>query len=598
MDKKITKNILTISFITIFISLIPAASLLAQQYDTTKWNTLKNYQTPEWFRDAKFGIYLHWGVYSVPAFGNEWYGYEMYDKLEQSPSYALKTVYPHHLATYGDPAVFGYKDLIPLFKAENFNADTLMSYVANSGAKYFAHLTSHHDAFLMYHSRFSKWNCVNMGPKKDVGLLFQAAAKKRGLHFGISNHLAENNWFFQFNWHNNFDANKDPELVDLYNDSTNSVDLTNTEPSDRWVRRWLEISEEMIDYFKPDYVYYDRGWSMHPKWTPYRKILAAYQYNKAIEWGKGVYGAPGVALLYKDSGLLTGSAILDHENGIPSSIQVLPFQSDESISNNGWCYVAGNTYKSAAYLVNRLVDIVSKNGNMMLSIDPKADGTLPDTTRKRLIELGNWMQVNGEAIYATRPAETFGMEGANQIRFTRNKDSNVIYIFSSGWPGDNAVLNLTPYNSERLSITKISKITLLGAEDHPLKWSQNEIALSITMPSEIPVKTSPYCYVFKMYLDKAMSLPCRPSNLTAVSSAKGIALSWVNNSSQAKSFIIERKNKDKGNFKQLAVIGHGVTSFVDTGASTKEIYIYRIRSYNTKGNSGYSEEVIAGEEKL
>jgi len=472
----------------------------SQQYDTIQWTTLKEYRTPEWFQDAKFGIYPHWGVYSVPEFGNEWYGYEMYDKFSQTPYYALKTVYPHHLKTFGDPGTFGYKDLIPFFKAENFNADTLMTYVANAGAKYFAHMTSHHDAFLMYGSRLSRWNCVDMGPKKDVGLMLQAAALKKGLRFGISNHLAENNWFFQFNWHNNFDAARDTTLWDLYNDYNTSIDLNNTAPSDRWCKRWTAISEEMIDYFKPDYVYYDRGWSMHPKWTPYRKTLAAYQYNKAIGWGRGVYGNPGVALLYKDTGIVVGGAILDHENAVPTGIQALPFQSDESISGS-WGYIANDTYKSASYLINHLVDIVSKNGNMMLSINPKADGTLPELTKKRLSELGCWLKINGEAIYASRPAETFGENGVNTIRFTRNKQKTAIYIFSSNWPGNGAQLNISSYKTLKILKSQISKITLLGNDNKALKWSLTESGFYVTMPSTKPSNCN-YCYVFKVMLDK------------------------------------------------------------------------------------------------
>jgi len=483
--------------LVVFVSMfLFAANSFAQQYDTIQWKTLKDYRTPEWFQDAKFGIYPHWGVYSVPEFGNEWYGYQMYDKLSQSPGYVPKTMNPHHVATYGDPGTFGYKDLIPLFKAEHFNADTMMTQIANAGAKYFAHLTSHHDAFLMYNSKLTRWNCVNMGPKKDVGLMFQTAAKKLGLRFGISNHLAENDWFFQFNWHNNFDAAKDTTLSDLYNDYNPSIDLTNTAPSDRWCKRWVAMSEEMIDYFKPDYVYYDRGWSMHPKWTTYRKTLAAYQYNKAIEWGRGVYGAPGVALLYKDEGLVAGGAILDHENSIPSDIQALPFQCDQSISRNSWGYVANDKYWSSSYLINRLVDIVSKNGNMMLSINPKSDGTLPDSTLNRLSEIGKWIKINGEAIYATRPAKTYGENGA-QIRFTRNKENTVIYIFSTNWPGENALLNIAAYNSIKLESAKILKITMLGNSAKPLKWSQNATALTITMPSTKPLACN-YCYVFKV----------------------------------------------------------------------------------------------------
>jgi alpha-L-fucosidase len=248
--------------------------------------------------------------------------------------------------------------------------------------------------------------------------------------------------------------------------------------------------------------------------------MAAYQYNKAIEWGRGVYGNPNVALLYKDTGIVAGGAILDHENGIPAGIQSMPFQCDQSISRNSWGYVENEQYWSTSYLVNRLVDIVSKNGNMMLSINPKADGTLPDSTTIRLKELGSWMGINSEAIYATRPAETFGINGENQIRFTRNKDNTVIYIFSTNWPGNNSRLILTPLRLGKLNSAKISKITLLGNGETALKWSQNTTALSIIMPSVAP-SACKYCYVFKVYLDNELALPARPSNLTKLSVAKG-----------------------------------------------------------------------------
>jgi alpha-L-fucosidase len=566
-----------------------AAAAFSQVYDTVGWNTLKNYQTPEWYQDAKFGIYAHWGVYAVPAYGNEWYGYAMYDKSSEEVYYAPK-VYQHHLSTFGDPGTFGYKDFIPMFKAEKFNADTLLTYVANAGAKYYAHLTSHHDAFMMYGSTISRWNCVNMGPKKDVGLQVLAAIKKKGLRVGISNHLAENDWFFQFNWHNNFDAVKDTSLWDIYNDPNVSIDLNNTAPSDRWCNRWMALSKEMIDIFKPDYIYYDRGWSMHPKWTPYRKMLAVYQYNQAIAWGRGVYGAPGVALLYKDEGIVAGGAVLDHEASIPNSIQALPFQTDASVSNS-WGYIENDGYKSASELVNLLVDIVSKNGNLMLSINPKADGTLPDLTKQRLIEIGNWMAINGEAIYATRPAATYGIDGANQIRFTRNKDTTAIYIFSANWPGNGAVLNLPPYNSGNLNSAKISKITLLGGNGAPLTWSQNATALSITMPAIKPTACN-YCYVFKIYLDKGLTLPAAPSNLTAayMSTGPGISLKWVNNSTSATGFRIERKTGSTGAYSQIAVTTDTIASYTDSTISAGVVYYYRACAYNTYGNSKYSNE--------
>lgn len=573
---------------TIFLFAFSNSMVFAQQYDTTGWTTLSNYQTPQWYQDAKFGIYAHWGVYSYIAHGNEWYGYGMYDKLSQGASYAPK-MYSYHLATYGDPGTFGYKDFIPRFTALNFNADTLMTLYAKAGARYYAHLTSHHEAFMMYGSKISRWNCVDMGPKKDVGKLIQAAAKKKGLRFGISNHLAENDWFFQWNHHNNFDA-KDTSLWDIYNDYNTSTDLGNTAPSVRWGNRWMALSKEMIDYFQPDYVYYDRGWSMHPAWRPYRKMLAVYQYNKAIEWGKGVYGAPGVVLLYKDTGIVAGGAVLDEEFAVPATIQARSFQCELSVSNQ-WGYVENDTYRTTAYIINYMVNAVSKNGNFCMSVNPKADGTLPDSTKKRLTEIGNWMTVNGEGIYASRPAATFGTDGTNPIRFTRNKDTTVIYIFSQNWPGNSAVLSLPAYSSANLNSSKISKIVLLGSTGAALTWSQNATALSITMPSAKPAACN-YCYVFKLYLDNAMTLPAAPSDLTAayLTTGPGIALKWVNNSTTATGFRIERKTGSTGTWTQIVSTTDTVASYTDLTISSGVVYYYRVRAYNANGNSGYSNE--------
>jgi len=199
------------------------------------------------------------------------------------------------------------------------------------------------------------------------------------------------------------------------------------------------------------------------------------------------------------------------------------------------------------------------------------------------------MEINSEAIYATRPAETFGINGENQIRFTRNKDNTVIYIFSTNWPGNDAALSLAPYRSDKFNSTKISKITLLGNDETALKWSQNTTELSITMPSAAPMACK-YCYVFKVYLDKGLTLPATPSNLTTHSGAKGITLKWVNNSATATGFTIERKDKNSNTFKKIASVNKVVTNFVDLRASSEANYVYRVCAFDAKGNSGYSNE--------
>jgi alpha-L-fucosidase len=198
------------AFIILALVMTVSTAVYSQkQYDTT-WNSLQNYTVPEWYQDAKFGIYHHWGLYSVAGYGTEWYGRRMYDKNNVGPG---PSFYSWHVAHYGSPATFGHKDFVPLFHAENFDADAYIDLIIKSGAKYFAHMTSHHEAFLMYGTNLTPWNCVNKGPKKDLGRMLMTAAAKRGLKFGISNHLAENDWFYQFNYHNKFDAVADSAIT-------------------------------------------------------------------------------------------------------------------------------------------------------------------------------------------------------------------------------------------------------------------------------------------------------------------------------------------------------------------------------------------------
>jgi alpha-L-fucosidase len=574
------------SGIMVFAVMMMSTAVFAQKYDTT-WTSLKNYTVPEWYQDAKLGIYHHWGLYSVPGYGTEWYGRRMYDKNGDGPGVSF---YSYHVSKYGSPSTFGNKDFVPMLKAENFNADDYIDIVIKAGAKYFAHMTSHHEAFLMYGTNITRWNCVNMGPKKDIGRMLMTAARKRGLKFGVSNHLAENCWFYQLNFHNNFDA-VDTSLRDLYNDRNTSIDIYNTAPSDWWLKRWLALSEEMIDVFQPDYVYYDNGWAMHAKFEPYRRILGAYQYNKGIEWGRGTFRAPGEVLIYKSGGhntnqFITGGAVHDIEGGAPDDIQTMTFQTDLPIGENSWGYLTNETYKTSAYLIDYLLDVVSKNGNLMLDIPPKPDGTLPDQVKTILSDLGGWLRINGEGVYATRVANVFG---AGRLRFTRNKANTVIYVFDYDWPGNGAQLSVSNYGSSNLDKTKISKITLLGGGS--VTWSQNASALTLTMPATKPTACT-LAYGFKIYLDAQTTTLSAPTNLEAIGATNAIVLTWVDNSTKETGYTIERKSGSNGVYAKIATVGADVTTYSDT-MSAATAYIYRVRAYNASGNSDYSNEAVA-----
>ena len=582
------------AFIILALVMTVSTAVYSQkQYDTT-WNSLQNYTVPDWYQDAKFGIYHHWGLYSVAGYGTEWYGRRMYDKNNVGPG---PSFYSWHVAHYGSPATFGHKDFVPLFHAENFDADAYIDVIIKSGAKYFAHMTSHHEAFLMYGTNLTPWNCVNKGPKKDLGRMLMAAAAKRGLKFGVSNHLAENDWFYQFNYHNKFDAvvdSADTTLKYLYNVNSPDTDLYSTAPTAWWLKRWYALSREMIDVFQPYYVYYDNGWGMYSTFEPYRRYLGAYQYNKSIAWGRGAYGAPGAVLVYKGGGhnanqFVTGGGVYDFEDGAPTGIQSMTFQTDMKIGDTSWGYIPTEKYKTTKYIIDYLIDVVSKNGNLMLDIPPKPDGTLPDTVLKRLSDIGAWLQLNGEGIYATRPANVYG---SASLRFTKNKANNVYYVFDTVWPGNGAQLAVNNYNSSNLDKTKIAKVVLLGGG--PVSWSQSATALMLTTPAAQPAACK-FAYTFKIYLDAQSTIPVTPSNLEAAAASNAVVLTWVDNSSKATGYKIERMSGGSDSvFTQIAsVTGADVAAYSDT-MSPPAAFTYRVRAFNAVGNSDYSNEATPG----
>lgn len=371
-------------------------------FDAT-WESLSNYRVPAWYEKAKFGIFIHWGVYSVPAFGNEWYSRNMYIQGSEA--------YEHHRKTYGPQSTFGYKDFIPMFRAEKFDADAWADLFAQAGAKYVVPVAEHHDGFQMYRSEISHWNAYEMGPKRDTLGEILEACEKRGIVRGASSHRIEH-WFFMshgkefdsdikepmqrgdFYW----PAMPEPEHYDLF-----SVPA----PTDEFLEDWLVRTCELIDRYRPRVLYFD-WWIQHSSVKPYLKKAAAYYYNRAAQWGKEV------VINYKNDAFMFGSAVLDIERGQFADVKPYFWQTCTSIALNSWCYTEGNTYKDAAEILCDLVDIVSKNGCLLLNIGPKADGTIPEEDKKILQEIGAWMKVNGEAIYGSHIWRQYG-EGPTQI---------------------------------------------------------------------------------------------------------------------------------------------------------------------------------------
>jgi len=463
------------------------------------WDSLSQIQVPKWYKQAKFGIFIHWGVYSVPAFKNEWYPRNMY--IQGSDEYK------HHLEVYGEHKDFGYKDFIPMFKAENFHAEEWAELFKQSGAKYIMPVAEHHDGFQLYKSDVSSFNAHEMGPKRDLLGEMKAAFEEQGLELTVSSHRAEH-WFFMSGG-KEFDSDiKDPLACgDLYWPSMHESDLHDIyspKPTEEFLKDWLIRCCELVDQYRPKVFYFD-WWIQTEAFKPYLKKFAAYYYNRAEEWGYQV------AINYKFDAFVFGSAVPDMERGHFAELKPYFWQTCTSVARNSWCYTPGNDYKSSVEIIQNLVDIVSKNGALLLNIGPKADGTIPEEDKAILLAVGDWLKVNGEAIYDTAYWKTFG-EGPNNIeegqftdqsakdftsediRFTRK--GNKLYATVLAYPEDGEVRIKALGKNSSLFHGIIKDISILGFDEKP-KWNRTEDAL-ITQTSTVK-STTPV--VFKIELN-------------------------------------------------------------------------------------------------
>jgi alpha-L-fucosidase len=442
------------------------------------WESLETYTVPEWYQDAKFGIFIHWGVYAVPAFGSEWYPRNMY--RQGSPEFE------HHLATYGPHARFGYKDFIPQFKAERFDPGQWAGLFRSAGAKFVVPVAEHHDGFAMYDCGLSDWCAAKMGPRRDLIGDLAAAVRAQGLVFGLSSHRAEHWWFFDGG--TQFEADvTDPRSAGLYG----PPQPENTQPDAPFLDDWLARTCEVVDRYQPQLVWFD-WWIEQPAFRPYLQQFAAYYYNRGAQWQRGV------AINYKHQAFPERAAVFDVERGQLGGIRPLFWQTDTSISKNSWGYVQEQEYKTAGEIVGDLVDIVSKNGCLLLNIGPRPDGTIPEPEEAVLREIGGWLAVNGEAIYGTRPWRLFG-EGPTQvvegsfndtkrlpftgedIRFTRR--GTTLYAIVLAWPGASVTVKSLGTGSSPAG--EVRDVRLLG-HDGKLVWSRSENGLTVTMPSQQP----------------------------------------------------------------------------------------------------------------
>lgn len=463
----------------------------AAPYEPT-WESLRAHTTPEWFQDAKFGIYTHWGVYSVPAFGSEWYPRNMYREDNRAHAY--------HLEKFGDPAEFGYKDFIPRFTAERFNADEWAELFARAGAKFAGPVAEHHDGFAMWDSALSEWDAADMGPGRDIVGELEQAVRRQGLKFVTSFHHAFNWKYFEPSYTQ--DKRHDTEnpvyagLGGLYP----TPHEAGAPESSEFLRDWEAKIREVIDTYRPDYLWFDFGWK-EPAFEEYKKSVIAHYYNQGHRWGKGV------VVTHKDDHLPPGVAVLDLERGKLNEMSQEPWITDTSVDRRSWCYIQNPDYKSVNILVDNLVDRVSKNGNLLLNIGPRPDGTIPDEQKELLLGIGAWLEVNGEAIYGTRPWLIFG-EGpteekggsfsesrqipeytAEDIRFTSKGD--VLYVIVLDWPDE----GITVKALKDLEESDFVSVEMLGSG--PVEWTLEENGLALMPPETRPCE---HAYAFKLQL--------------------------------------------------------------------------------------------------
>ncbi|AIE86017.1 alpha-L-fucosidase [Fimbriimonas ginsengisoli Gsoil 348] len=450
-------------------------------------NSLTRYRYPTWFRDAKFGIWAHWGPQSVPMDG-DWYARGMYEQGSGHNQY--------HLAHYGHPSEFGYKDVIPLWKAEKWDPARLMKLYKAAGAKYFVSMGSHHDNFFLWNSKLHRWNATQMGPHRDVVGTWQREAKKNGLRFGVSEHLGASFTWFQASHGSDKTGPKagvpydgaDPQYADLYHEKAEPGDTGWYSTNPKWQKEWYSEIKELVDNYHPDLLYSDGA---IPFGNEVGLSMVAHFYNQSAASHGGQVEA--VYNCKQDSG---GRWVQDLERGVMGKVNPYPWQTDTSIGD--WFYNRHWQYRPISWVVDTLVDVVSKNGNLLLNVVQRPDGTLDPEVERMLGQLGAWTAIHKEAIYGSRPWSVYGegdvtarggsfnenmVYSSRDIRFTTQ--GRTLYAFSLDYPRDGKVLIRSLAATGDPTQNGIGSVKLLGYSGK-VRWSQDRNGLLVTVPTTGP----------------------------------------------------------------------------------------------------------------
>ena len=475
-----------IRVIVLFLLIFTIYSCKEEKPYQPDWESLsKHNEAPEWFQDAKFGIYFHWGVYSVPAFGDEWYPRWMH--------FEEHDIYEYHLETYGNPSEFGYHDFVPQFRAEKFDAEEWAELFKNAGARFAGPVAEHHDGFSMWESDVTPWNAADKGPEKDIAGLLKESVTERGMKFITTFHHARNLQRYQNKpdekrfWESHYPyfsgmppAIDDEELKYLYGNM----------PEEEWLEEvWFGKLKEVIDKYQPDIIWFD-GWLDQIPGS-YRQKFCAYYLNEAEKWDKEV------VIVRKHDDLPLDVSVDDLEKSRKNKLAEKYWMTDETISKGSWCYTRDLKIKPATDVLHVLIDIVSKNGVLLLNISPKADGTIPPDQKKVLIDIGKWLDKYGDAIYETRPWYTYGEgptkepEGhfknhqeflkikysVNDIRYT--KKGKTIYATLLGKPKPGKSLLMKSFAVDSLpEPLKITNVKMLGSKEK-VSWEMSEAGLEL-----------------------------------------------------------------------------------------------------------------------